>query len=162
MLENVGSLIVSQETILNDSLLKISRLWLELTLIVTHWMTQIYLLFFTNVIQWTCLSHYAIPSNVQLMLDALYNVTSPLIEPLDDHYTKQYSVFKEDMNWIFWYQWKCMRTWLNAIDRFLISYLVPDIWTFKELKHDTQNWLTANNNNSQNCHLIRFACRSVS
>ena len=29
---------------------------------------------------------------------------------------------------------------------------------FKELIHDTQNWLTANNNNSQNGDIIRFAC----
>ena len=47
---------------------------------------------------------------------------------------------------------------MNATDRFLISYLVPEIPMFKEPKHDTQNWLTANNNNNQNCNSIRFAC----
>ena len=51
---------------------------------------------------------------------------------------------------------------MNAVDRFLISYLVPEISTLKEPKHDTQNWFTANNNNSQNCDVIRFACESVS
>ena len=51
---------------------------------------------------------------------------------------------------------------MNAVDRFLISYLVPEISMFKEPKHGTQNWLTENNNNSQNCDVIRFACRSVS
>ena len=51
---------------------------------------------------------------------------------------------------------------MNAVDRFLTFYLVPEISTFKEPKHDTQNWLTANNNNSQNCDVIRFACLSVS
>ena len=35
---------------------------------------------------------------------------------------------------------------MNAVDRFLISYLVPEISTFKGPKHDTQNWFTANNN----------------
>ena len=47
---------------------------------------------------------------------------------------------------------------MNVVDRFLIPYLVPEISTFKEPKHDTQNWLTANNNNSENCDVIRFAC----
>ena len=51
---------------------------------------------------------------------------------------------------------------MNAVDRFLISYMVPEISTFKEPKHDTQNWLTANNNNSQNCDVIWFAHSSVS
>ena len=51
---------------------------------------------------------------------------------------------------------------MNAVDRFLLSYMVPEISTFKEPKHDTQNWLTANNNNSQNCDVIRFARLSVS
>ena len=37
--------------------------------------------------------------------------------------------------------------------------LVPEI--IKESKHDTQNWHTANNNNSQNCDVIRFAYRLV-
>ena len=46
---------------------------------------------------------------------------------------------------------------MNAVDLFLISYLVPEISTFKEPKHDTQNWLTANNNNSKNGDVIRFA-----
>ena len=41
---------------------------------------------------------------------------------------------------------------------FLVSYLVPEISTFKELKHDTQNWLAASNNNNQNCDVIWFAC----
>ena len=46
---------------------------------------------------------------------------------------------------------------MNAIDRLLISYLVPEISTFKERKHDTQNWLTANNNNNnKNCDVIRL------
>ena len=36
---------------------------------------------------------------------------------------------------------------LNAVDHFLISYLVPEISTFKGPKHNTQNWFTANNNN---------------
>ena len=39
--------------------------------------------------------------------------------------------------------------------------MVPEISMFKEPKHDTQNWLTANNN-SQNCDVIRFARSSVS
>ena len=39
---------------------------------------------------------------------------------------------------------------MNAVDRFLISYLVPEICTFKGPKHDTQNWFTANNNNGEN------------
>ena len=65
----MGSLIISLETILNDSLFKISRLWQQLTLLVTRWITQIYLLFFTNVTQWTCLSNYAIPRDVQLTVD---------------------------------------------------------------------------------------------
>ena len=66
------SLIFSLETILNDSLFEISRLWQQLTLLVTRWIAQIYLLFFTNVIQWICLSNYVIPSNIQLTLDKLY------------------------------------------------------------------------------------------
>ena len=45
---------------------------------------------------------------------------------------------------------------MNAVDRFLISYLVPEISMFKEAKHDTQNWLNATT--SQNCDVIRFAC----
>ena len=45
---------------------------------------------------------------------------------------------------------------MNAVYRFLISYLVTEISTFKEPKHDTQNWLIANNNDSQNCDVIRF------
>ena len=49
---------------------------------------------------------------------------------------------------------------MNAVDRFLISYLVPEISTFKGPKHDTQNWLTAYN--SQNCDIIRFPCWSLS
>ena len=28
---------------------------------------------------------------------------------------------------------------MNKVDRFLISYLVPEISTLKEAKHDTQN-----------------------
>ena len=51
---------------------------------------------------------------------------------------------------------------MNAVDRFLISDLVPDISTFKEPKHNAQNWLTANNNNGKTCDVIRFACCSVS
>ena len=51
---------------------------------------------------------------------------------------------------------------MNAVDHFLISYLVSEISTFKEPKHDTQNWLTASNNNRQNCDVIRFAGVSVS
>ena len=46
---------------------------------------------------------------------------------------------------------------MNAVDRFLISYLVPEISTFKGPKHDTQNWFTANNNNGENYDVIRFA-----
>ena len=38
--------IVSLETILNDSLFKISRLWRQLTPLVTHWINQIYLPFY--------------------------------------------------------------------------------------------------------------------
>ena len=58
----MGSLILSLKAILNDILSKISRLWRQLTLRVTLWITQIYLLFFTNVIQWTCLrwKHFTI------------------------------------------------------------------------------------------------------
>ena len=51
---------------------------------------------------------------------------------------------------------------MNAVDRFLIFCLVPEISTFKVTKHDAQNWLTANNNNSQNCDVIRFVCWLVS
>ena len=47
---------------------------------------------------------------------------------------------------------------MNDVDNFLISYLAPEISTFKEPKCDTQNWLTENNNNSQNCDVIKFAC----
>ena len=47
---------------------------------------------------------------------------------------------------------------MNTVDHFLISYLVPEISTFKEPKHDTQNWFTANNNNGQNYDVIGFAC----
>ena len=50
---------------------------------------------------------------------------------------------------------------MNAVDCFLISYLASEISMFKEPKHDTQNWLTANNNNSQNCDVIRFACYKI-
>ena len=50
------------------------------------------------------------------------------------------------------------KTCMNVVDRCLISYLVPEISTFKEPEHDTRKWLTANNNNSQNCDVIRFAC----
>ena len=46
---------------------------------------------------------------------------------------------------------------MKAFDRFLMSYLVPEISTFKEPKHDTPNCLTAKNNDSQNCDVIRFA-----
>ena len=46
-----------------------------MTLFVTRWISQMYLLFFTNVIQWICLSNYAIPSDVQLTMDALYTWT---------------------------------------------------------------------------------------
>ena len=51
---------------------------------------------------------------------------------------------------------------MNTVDRFLISYLVPEISTFKEPKHYTQNWFTANNNNGENYDVIRFACSSLS
>ena len=51
---------------------------------------------------------------------------------------------------------------MNAVDRFLISYLVLEISMFKRPKHDTQNWFTANNNNSENYDVIRFACLSLS
>ena len=47
---------------------------------------------------------------------------------------------------------------MNAGDRFLISYLVPEISMFKGLKHDTQNWFTGNNNNDENYDVIRFTC----
>ena len=47
---------------------------------------------------------------------------------------------------------------MNAVDRSLISYLVPEISTFKGPKHDAQNWPTANNNNGENYDVIRFAC----
>ena len=47
---------------------------------------------------------------------------------------------------------------MNAVDRFLISYLVPEISTFKGPKRETQNWLTANNNNGENYDVTRFAC----
>ena len=47
---------------------------------------------------------------------------------------------------------------MNAVDRFLISYLVPEISMFKGSKHDTQNWFTANNDNDENYDVIRFAC----
>ena len=49
-----------------------------------------------------------------------------------------------------------------AVDRSLISYLVPEISTFKGPKHDTQNWFTANNSNDENFDVIRFACCSLS
>ena len=39
------------------------------------------------------------------------------------------------------------------------SALKDGLSTFKEPKHDTQNWFTARNNNSQNCDAIGFACR---
>ena len=45
---------------------------------------------------------------------------------------------------------------MNAVDRFLISYLDPEISTFKGPKHDTQNWFTANNNNGENYDVIRL------
>ena len=51
---------------------------------------------------------------------------------------------------------------MNDVDRFLISYLVPEISMFKGPKHDTQNWFTANNNNGENYDVIRFACLSLS
>ena len=38
---------------------------------------------------------------------------------------------------------------MNAVDRFLIFFLVPEISTFKGSKNDTQNWFTANNNNGE-------------
>ena len=47
---------------------------------------------------------------------------------------------------------------MNAADRLLIPYLVTEISAFEEPKDDTQNWFTANNNNSQNCDVIRFGC----
>ena len=47
---------------------------------------------------------------------------------------------------------------MNAVDRFLISYLVPEVSTFKGPKRDTQNWFTANNNNGENYDATRFAC----
>ena len=49
---------------------------------------------------------------------------------------------------------------MDAVDRFLISYLVPEISTFKGPKHDhdTQNWFTTNNNNGENYDVIRFTC----
>ena len=50
------------------------------------------------------------------------------------------------------------KTRTNAVDRFLISYLVLEISTFKGPKHDTQNWFTANNSNGENYDVIRFAC----
>ena len=37
---------------------------------------------------------------------------------------------------IFLYE-RASKTGMNAADRFLISYLVPEISTFKEPKHDT-------------------------
>ena len=51
---------------------------------------------------------------------------------------------------------------MNFVECFVISYLVLEIPTLKEPKHETQNWLTANKNNSQNCDVLRFACRLVS
>ena len=45
---------------------------------------------------------------------------------------------------------------MNAIDYSLISYLATEISTIKVLKHDAQNWFTANNNNSQNCDVIQY------
>ena len=36
------------------------------------------------------------------------------------------------------------------------------ISTFKEWKHGTKNWFTANNSNGQNCDIIKFAYYSVS
>ena len=53
------------------------------------------------------------------------------------------------------------KTWMNSIDCFLISYLVPKISTFKVLIHDTQNWFTANSNNSQNCDVIQYLQRNL-
>ena len=50
------------------------------------------------------------------------------------------------------------KTRMNAVDRSLMCYLVPEISAFKEPKLDNQNWLTVNNNNSQNYDVIRFAC----
>ena len=44
-LEKVESLILSLETIFSESLFKISRLWQQLTLLVTRWLTQIYVIF---------------------------------------------------------------------------------------------------------------------
>ena len=51
-----------------------------------------------------------------------------------------------------------MKTRMNAVNRFLISYLVPEISMFKRPKHDTQDWFTANNNNGEIYDVIRFAC----
>ena len=51
-----------------------------------------------------------------------------------------------------------LKTRTNTVDRFLISYLVPEIPTFKGPKHVTQIWFTANNNNGENYDVIRFAC----
>ena len=47
---------------------------------------------------------------------------------------------------------------MNAVDHFLIPYLVPEVSTFKWPIHDTQNWFTANNNIGENYDVIRFAC----
>ena len=40
---------------------------------------------------------------------------------------------------------------MKAVDCLMISYLAPETSTFKEPKHDTQNWFTTDNNNSQIC-----------
>ena len=60
-------------------------------------------------------------------------------------------------NFYFSYE-SARKTRMNVIDHLLISHqLVPEILTFKELKHDTETWFSANNNNSQNYDIIRFA-----
>ena len=42
------------------------------------------------------------------------------------------------------------KTRMNTLHRFMVPYLVPEIQTFKEPKHDTQTWFSADNHNSQN------------
>ena len=72
--------------------------------------------------------------------------------------------FKEDTKWKFLFSRMKVHEkheW-TPLTVSLIPYLVPEISTFKQPKHDNQNWLTANINNLQNCDAIRFACRSVS
>ena len=46
---------------------------------------------------------------------------------------------------------------MNAVDQFFILSGSRDTVTYKEPKHETQNWFTTNNNHSQNCDIIRFA-----